>query len=264
MTPLVKLENFYLKREDLNITGSVKDRSLPLQIDNLIKSGYTSAVISSTGNAAISAQYFCNQKNIDLKIFVSTKINPDKLKQITNPTLSPQPISDAVKYSKTNHSYLLRQSTDPVALIGYQVVAVELLDQIPQITSIFIPIGSGTTLLGISQKLPPYVKIFGVQSAFNPTITKHFQPQAPSELTNLTDALTVRFLPLKKQILAAIKNSQGQGITISNQDILSGQKFLESQEIFASPEAALTYSAYLKAKELAGAYPVLLITGIHR
>ncbi len=190
--------------------------------------------------------------------------NPDKLKLLNNPTLSPQPISDAIKYSKANHSYLLRQSTDPTALLGYQNIATELIEQIPQITSIFIPIGSGTTLLGISQKLPPTVKIFGVQSAFNPSITKYFPPSIPPENTNLTDALTARFLPLKKQIIAAIKNSQGQGITVQSKDILSGQNFLESQEILASPEAGLVYAGYLQAKQFAGDFPVLLVTGTRR
>ena len=37
MTPLVKIDNLYFKREDLNPTGSAKDRAIPLQIENLIK-----------------------------------------------------------------------------------------------------------------------------------------------------------------------------------------------------------------------------------
>ena len=37
MTPLIKLDHFYLKREDQNITGSAKDRAIPVQIKNLKK-----------------------------------------------------------------------------------------------------------------------------------------------------------------------------------------------------------------------------------
>ena len=37
MTSLEFIDNFYFKREDQNITGSAKDRAIPLQIENLIK-----------------------------------------------------------------------------------------------------------------------------------------------------------------------------------------------------------------------------------
>ena len=102
-TPLVQLDNFYLKREDQNITGSAKDRSLPFQIENLKKNGFNQAVISSTGNAAISAAYFCHQENIKLTIFLSPHISPEKLNLLKKYDheiiLSHQPISDAVKFS---------------------------------------------------------------------------------------------------------------------------------------------------------------------
>ena len=44
-TPLIKLENIYFKREDLNKTGSAKDRAIIFQIENLKKQGFKSAVI---------------------------------------------------------------------------------------------------------------------------------------------------------------------------------------------------------------------------
>jgi threonine dehydratase len=255
MTPLIKLDNFYLKREDLNITGSAKDRAIPLQIENLKKLGFKSAIISSTGNAAISAIYFCKKNNIDLTIFLSPKADKHKIdlikKENKNIIFSDKPISDAFKFAKKNNAYFLRQSTDPVALVGYQEIAKELIEQFPQITSIFIPVGSGTTLLGISQKLPKSVKIFSVKSKTN----------------NLTDALTVKFQPLKNQIQSVIKNSQGSELIIEDQEIISSQKFLEKNKIFVSSEGALALAGFyqaLKNNLEVGNYPVILLTGTKR
>lgn len=259
MTPLVKLQNFYLKREDLNSTGSIKDRAIPEQIKRLLSLGYHQAVISSTGNAAISAQHFCHQNNLDLTIFVSPKTNPAKLKLIKNYQISSTPISDAIKFSQSHHAYLLRQSTDPIALTAYSQVAVELLSQLPQTTSIYLPVGSGATLVGIHQKLPQNVKIFAVQSAFNPTLTRLFDPKPP-ETTNLTDALTVRSLPLKPQILKSINH----GFTINNQQIITTQKLLQSHHIFTSNEGALALAAFLQSQESGGDFPVILLTGSPR
>lgn len=270
-TPLIKLDNFYLKREDQNITGSAKDRAIPVQITNLKNQGFTSAVISSTGNAAISAAHFCHQNNINLTIFLPSTVSPQKLnllKQYDHEIiLSSQPISDAIKFSKKNHVYLLRQSTDPSALDGYSQIADELINQIPQITSIFIPVGSGTTLLGISQKLPQTVKIFGAQSAANPTISKLFDSQFNPENRLITDALSVKFLPNKDQIIQTIKNHDGFSFVLQNREIVDADANFKSKDILTSLEGALSFAAYQKAIKNnfeIGDYPVILLTGAKR
>lgn len=258
ITPLEKFGSVYLKREDLNITGSAKDRAISYQIQNLISLGFDSAVLSSSGNAAISAAYYCQKYHIKLTVFVSNKINKNKLSLIKAEIItSARPISDAFKYAKTNHSYLLRQSTDPVALVGYQQIALELVKQLPQITSIFVPVGSGTTLLGISQKLPAGVKIFAVQPASHCPIANHFDKDFTPEDITITDALSVKSLPLKDQVIAAIKKSHGSGIVIQNKDIIYTK---------SSPESALAYAGYLKIKDTTnvGNFPVVLFTGAIR
>lgn len=265
MTPLTKIDNLYFKREDLNLTGSAKDRALPLQIQNLIKQGYTSTVISSTGNAAISASFHCQQANIPLTIFVSPKIKEEKLSLLKGKIIqSPQPISDAIKFSKSNQAYLLRQSTDPVAKIAYGQIATEILTQLPSLTSIFIPVGSGTTLLGMSLILPESVKIFAVQPACNPTISSAFVTEYVKESDTITDALSVKYLPLKREIIAAIQKHHGSGIIVSNKEVIN---CLETVKQFSvSAESALTLAGYYQIKNnpAVGDYPVILLTGTKR
>lgn len=269
VTPLIHQDNYYLKREDQNLTGSAKDRAIRQQIESLINRGQTSAVISSTGNAAISAAYFCRQQGIKLTVFISPHINPQKQTLIkpADIVVSANPIKAAFQFSRQTGAFFLRQSTDPSALIGYQTIGRELIDQLPQITSIFIPIGSGTTLLGISQSLPPTVKVFAVQSNANPTITHYFDPPSVVEKKLLTDALSVKYLPLKKEILTAINQSDGSGITVANAQILAADSQLQSRGIITSYEGALALSGFNQAlaKNLnPGPFPVILLTGARR
>ena len=265
MTPLTKIDHLYFKREDQNITGSAKDRALPLQVQNLIKEGYTSAVISSTGNAAISASFYCQQANIPLTIFVSPKIKEEKISLLKGKIIkSPKPISDAIKFSKSNHAYLLRQSTDPIAKIAYGQIATEILMQLPNLTSIFIPVGSGTTLLGISLVLPENVKIFAVQPASNPTISSAFVTQYTKENDTITDALSVKYLPLKREIITAIQKHHGSGLIVSNQEVINCLD--QVKQFSVSAESALTLAGYnqMKNNPEIGDYPVILLTGTKR
>jgi len=270
-TDLIKLDDFYIKREDLNPTGSAKDRALFYQVNNLQKLGFTNAVISSTGNAAISASYFCHKANINLTIFLSPKINPNKLKLIKNTEnkiiIDPKPISSAFKFAKNNHSYFLRQSTDPSALDGYAQIGQEIIDQLPQVTSIFMPVGSGATLVGISQKIPQNIKLFAVQPANNPTIAKHFDSDYFPQTTSLTDSLSVKLLPLKQSVLEAIGKSGGGGLVINDSQIKKQLDYLSSKNITTSPESAMALAGLVKARLKnidVGAFPLIIFTGTKR
>jgi threonine dehydratase len=266
MTPLVKIGNVYFKREDFNLTGSAKDRSISLQVLNLVKQKYLSAVISSTGNAAISAQYYCAKYGINLTIFVSPHTEKSKLKLIANYIVSDKPVSDAFKFAKSNHSYLLRQSTDPVALIGYGKIATEIIKQLPQVSSIFVPIGSGTTLLGISLKLPNSIPIFGVQPASYCPIASVFDQEYIPEKNTITDALGVKLLPLKNQIIKTINSHKGLGIIVQNEEVINANNYLISNKINTSPEGALTLAGLNKINDLSniGQFPVIILTGAKR
>lgn len=263
MTPLINLGNVYFKREDFNLTGSAKDRSLEMQVKYLASENYLSAVISSTGNAAISAQYFCQKYGINLTIFVSPHTDKSKLKLIANYIVSNNPISDAFKFAKKNRSYLLRQSTDPIALTGYGKIATEIIKQLPQVSSIFVPVGSGTTLLGISQKLPKSIPIFGVQPASHCPISSIFDHDYIPENITITDALGVKLLPLKNKVITAIKEHRGQGIVVQNKEVVQTQNYLKSNNIITSAEGALTLAGLNKIKSQydIGLFPVVILTG---
>lgn len=271
-TPIIKIDNLYFKREDLiNPTASAKDRAIQQQIKQIKKLGLKQAVISSTGNAALSAAYFCQKNKIDLTIFLSSKINPKKLNLIKkysdNIKFSLKAISDSIKFSKKNSAYLLRQSTDPAALVGYQQIGQEIKEQLPQITSIFIPVGSGTTLLGSTNPLLKKTKIFAVQSATNCPISSKFDSSFNPEDKLLTDALSVKYLPQKNEVIDMIKKSKGSAFVIQNSAIISANKFLQKNKIITSLEGALALAGLFKAKKNnieIGDYPLILLTGAKR
>jgi len=270
LTPLIKHKHFYIKREDLNPTGSAKDRAIQAQISNLLSKNFTSAVISSTGNAAISAAHFCQKANIPLTVFVSPKINPNKLKLIknyfVNTITSDKPISSAFKFAKTNNSYNLRQSTDPSAFTGYSQIGQEIMNQLPQVSSIFIPVGSGTTLYSIAKSTPKHVLIYAVQPANNPTIACLFDKKYIKETFSSTDSLSVKFTPLKHKIIKLLK-SRGGGLVINDNLTQIELTNLSNLSIKTSPESAMAIAGLKKAKLLKidiGKYPVVVFTGTKR
>jgi len=134
-TPITKIDNIYFKREDTNPTGSVKDRGIAFQVSALRQQGNSKFVISSSGNAAISAAHYCQLGQLDLTIFVSPKLSLSKikvLKQFSFQIISdPRPISSAFRYAQANNYYNLRPAKGSLGATGYQSIAYELFSQLP-------------------------------------------------------------------------------------------------------------------------------------
>ena len=161
-TPIrkIKLEDLevVIKDENSNPSGSFKDRSLAYQLSYHMEKGVRNFVISSSGNAGISAAAYAGLAGVKLDIFVSDNINPAKLEKLDvlkNDKIvihsGPKPKSDAMKFATVTGAYNLRGSKDDTAIIGFKTIAYELIEQYPEIDAIFLPCSSGTSALGIYQ-----------------------------------------------------------------------------------------------------------------
>jgi len=152
-TPLEKVGDFWLKREDLSPTHSHKFRSLIYQISFLKSKKISKAVLSSSGNAAISSSYYAKAAGVKLFTFLSDKTPTEKLAAIQTkniiPIISIKPLRLA-KYA-IKHFGLpdLRPSQDATAVIGFETLGFELFEQNPAIQNIFSFATSFSSLQGM-------------------------------------------------------------------------------------------------------------------
>ncbi|MCF7836292.1 pyridoxal-phosphate dependent enzyme [Candidatus Gracilibacteria bacterium] len=147
----------WLKREDQSITGSHKFRSLQYQLSRLLDTGTEKAVLSSSGNAAISASKLL-PKNANLKLFVflSKKTPVGKLAALEFsenfiPILSDRPLRMA-KYAIKHFGLKdLRPSQDSHAVIGFRSLGFEIFEQKAEIENIFSFATSFASIRGIAE-----------------------------------------------------------------------------------------------------------------
>ena len=254
-TPTTQIDGIFFKREDLNPNGSLKDRGMAFQISSAYGSGEKNLVISSSGNAAISASAYCRLVDINLTVFVAESINPKKLAMIKNSKaevkIGKRPVSEAIKWAKRNNFPNLRPSTDPAGSIGYQTIAYELYRELGQIEELFLPVSSGTALKGIAagfKKLGFLPRIYACQSTRTFSLAKYFDSDFVVSKTSLAEALVAKIVLDGDQILKIIRESGGGGWVISNEEIVKAGDWLEKKGILTSAEGALALAAIWKAK----------------
>lgn len=270
-TPLLKEEGIYLKCEFKNPTGSHKDRAFARQISEIKSKGIKMAVISSSGNSAISAAHYCKIAGIELCVFVSKNINKNKLKIIESLKChifhDPKPVSASIKFAKENNIYNLRQSTDPNAASGYEPIVAEIEKAGISADGIFIPVSSGTTLVGIASgfaKSGHNVPIHAVQTDVIHPISGVFdRDYSEAKGKSFADAIVARYTPREDECVRIIRNTNGWGWVTGNDDMEKGRAWLLKYGINCSYEGAATIAALWKAKKNGFNFinPVCLLTG---
>lgn len=248
--------DIFLKREDQNPTGSLKDRGMAFLISKAWSEGFNCFVLSSSGNAAISAANYCQKANLALKVFVSSKIDKNKLlvlKQMgVDICVDCRPLTMASRFSKERSYYNLRPSLNKFGSEGYQTIAFELSSNKLEISDIFIPVSSGVNLLGIFQgfkKTGNLPRFHLCQSAAVSSLAAKFDHDYFPDKESLATALVAKHSPLKDQIFKAIAQSKGTGWVIGNEQIIRMQKLLSENSIETSNEGALALSAVKKARD---------------
>jgi len=245
----------------------------------------TSFVISSSGNAALSAIKYVHLHNknntetpLHLTVFVGQKISPKKLSVLNTEreedthitiTQTERPKKSALQMHKAGTALNLRQSTDDLALEGYFELAKELA-RIPNLSAIFIPTSSGTTAqaLGLEfEKLEgPKPQIHIVQTEHCHPMAEHFDTEFTHTETSLAGAIVDNVAHRKEQVIDAIKKSNGSGWIVSDEEIKNAITLIEETcEILISPNSALSIAGLVKAlhKGLKFDGPVAcLITGM--
>lgn len=277
---LCKIDNLDvgLKHEYQNPNLSFKDRSLAYQLSYYLAHNLKNFVISSSGNAAVSAAAYLTASGLDfsLDIFVADQISEKKLARIRKFVSkqikihqSKKPKSEAIKFSLKNNYLNLRGSQDDNALVGFKTIAIELLDQYPKMDAIFIPCSSGTSTQAIYQGFAEYgfyPQIHIIQTTKVHTIAREFIPLIKQTKQSLADAIVDHIAFRKEQISQIIKSSNGMAWVITDQELLETQNFCNEKLdlVDLSYNSILSIAAIRQAmaqKKCNFNFPVALLSG---
>jgi threonine dehydratase len=276
----------WFKREDLHRHGSQKGRSIPLMIKEYYRQGIRKFIISSSGNAALSAIIDVQNHNLSkskepltLTIFVGEHIDQKKFDKLKKAINDPHIKLEQTEYAKATAIQLekenpdtkyLRQSTDELALRGYVELAEEL-SKIPELNAVFIPTSSGTTAQGLAlgfQKLNPPPQLHIVQtSSCHPLIDVINPAQSqdlPKELS-LASGIVDNIGHRKEMLAEAVKTSNGNGWIITNEEIKNAIELTKkTTDLTISGTSALSVAGLQKALKSGwkpGGAVACLITG---
>ncbi|MEE9118676.1 MAG: threonine synthase [Calditrichia bacterium] len=279
MTPLYQfpdlaeksgIESLYIKDDSYNPSLTLKDRASAVSLIKAQELNFNTVATASTGNAAASMACIGAHLNMDRIIFIPESIPRAKLVQlqiygskiITVQGNYDQAFDLCRKISTKRSWYNRSTAINPFNLEGKKTVAFEICEQldfdVPDV--VFVPVGDGCIIsgvwkgfldfykVGLIDRLPRLVacQAEGSAAIFNAYKNKSDQPESVKANT-IADSISVDLPRDGVKALRALRDSNGDCVIVSDQNILSAQQRLAGEKgIFCEPSAAAAFAGFLK------------------
>lgn len=250
----------YLKWENKLRTGSFKERGVLNTLSCLSNKEKSHGVCAaSAGNHALALSYYSKQlgvacqivmpKNAPLIKIQATERNGAKV-ILLGETFN-QAYQFALEMSRNENSLFVSPFDNLTVMAGQGTCAIEILDDLPEVDSIFIPVGGGGLISGMATLLKerkPDLHIVGVQSewAQNARDGRHSDTSIIRP-TTIADGIAIK---IRGQLTQPIIDSKvDQLITVSEKEIARAiVSCLELERTILEGAAAAAFAALVKAK----------------
>ena len=195
-TPLVGLHSYdtvtdiHLKPEVLQPVGSFKIRGVGNWALSLGEEERRRGIsTTSAGNTAAALGYMARRLGIPARSMVPDTLHETKRRMLRSygVELVEVGMEDLMAYMfeerwrDESYSYL-NPWGEPLMIAGHATIGVEIFEDLPEVESVFVPVGGGALVSGVAaalKALKPSVRVYAVQAAVNSALSAAFEAGGP-------------------------------------------------------------------------------------
>jgi threonine dehydratase len=193
-----------LKAENLQRTGSFKLRGALHKISRL--QAPRGVVAGSAGNHGQSLAYAARARQIPCEVFMPTEASVAKVTAVEAfggvVTLGGESVDACVALARDRAAEtgaaFVHPFDDPEVILGQATLGLELLDDVPDLAAVVVPVGGGGLITGVAGAVKtarPQVRVIGVQvdacAAFPPSLQAH-APLTFAATATIADGIAVK------------------------------------------------------------------------
>ena len=265
----------YLKNEFEQKTGSFKIRGAYYKIKSLSDDEKKHGVVAaSAGNHSQGVAFASSLENIPCTIVMPKNAAPAKISAtrgyganvILEGLTYDESWAHAQKISHETGATIIHAFDDPYIISGQGVIGLEILEQLPDVDEIYVPIGGGGLVAGIItavKEKKPNVKIIGVESSVFPAMKTSIES---GELQTIQGGITIADgISVKtpgKITFDIIKDGIDEIVTVNDADIIKTMFLLmERSKNVIEPAGAIGLAYLLSNKPALGKKVVPILCG---
>jgi threonine dehydratase len=266
-TPLLRADKIekavgcqlYLKPETLQITGAFKIRGALNTALQLSREEIANGIISSSsGNHAQGLSYAARMLGVKVVLVLPT--TTPNMKIANTKALGAEVIlfdgDNAARWKRVyeiaaeNNYAVIHGFEDPRVMAGQGTIGCEILDDLPDVDTVIVPLGGGGLISGIATAIKetrPSVRVIGAEPALTP---KYYQSRINKTPTSLplknTIADGLRISVPGRNPYPIIERYVDEIVLVEDEHIIAGMRALASDaKLIAEPAASIGVGALL-------------------
>jgi len=252
----------YLKNEFEQKTGSFKLRGAYYKIKTLSEEERKNGVVAaSAGNHAQGVAYASALEKINCTIVMPTNASPAKVAATrgygATVVLEGKNYDEswikAQEIAKTTGATIIHAFDDSQIIAAQGVIGLEIIEQLPDVDEIYVPIGGGGLAAGILAAIKdknPNVKVIGVESKSFPSMKKSLDSGKVETIEGgftVADGISVR--TPGKQTFEIIKDKIDEIVLVDDDEIINAMFLLMERSKSVVEPAGAAGLAYLVSKK---------------
>ena len=268
--------SIYLKSENLQVTGSFKLRGAYNKIASLTEEQRAAGIIAcSAGNHAQGVALAATKMGIKSIVCMPDGAPISKVEATkrlgAEVRLVPGAYDDAYDYAvrlqKETGATFIHPFNDELVIAGQGTIGLEILDQLPDVDAVIVPVGGGGLISGVAcavKTLNPNVKVYGVQAENAPSMARSRQMDEIVTLdavSTFADGIAVKTpgdvtFSMTKQFVDDV-------VTVSEDEIAAAiLALIEKQKLIAEGAGAVSVAAAMFQKlPIEGKKVVCVVSG---
>lgn len=268
--------DLYLKTENLQVTGSFKLRGAYYKISQLTPEEAAKGVIAcSAGNHAQGVALAATKMGIKSVICMPDGAPIMKVENTKRlgaqvelvPGAYDEAHARAVQIQEETGMTFIHPYDDELVMAGQGSIGLEILDQLPDVEAVIVPIGGGGLISGVAfaiKSLRPDVKIYGVQAAGAASMFNAFKDhkyETLSSVNTFADGIAVK--TPGENTYEMICKYVDDIVTVSEDEIATAiLSLIEKQKLIAEGAGATPVAAAIFNKlPIKGKKTVCLVSG---
>jgi threonine dehydratase len=252
----------YLKKENLQITGAFKLRGAFYKIASIPEKKRKKGVIAaSAGNHAQGVAFSANYFNVPAIIVMPeatplTKVTGVKEyggEVVLAGNNYDEAYEYAVKLAEEKGLEFIHPFADDEVIAGQGTIGIEMLEQVPELDYIIVPIGGGGLISGIAsaaKQINPHIKVIGVTAEGAPAMRLSFLSGSVQDTTfvkTIADGIAVR--DTNPKMYELVKEVVDDIVEVDDEEIANAILFLmERQKVVVEGAGAVGVAALLHHK----------------
>ncbi len=249
----------YLKPENLQVTGSFKVRGAYYRISQLTAAEREKGVIAcSAGNHAQGVALAATKAGIKSLICLPDGAPISKVEATKGygadvclvPGVYDDAYNKALQLRDEKGYTFIHPFDDENVIAGQGTIGLEILDDLPEVDAVVVPIGGGGLISGVAfaiKQLNPKIKVYGVQAAGAPSMFNSIHDNKIERLdsvSTLADGIAVK--EPGKNTFELCRKYVDEIVTVS-EDEISGAilALIEQQKLIAEGAGAVSVAAVM-------------------